>query len=133
MDARDRAAMNGGDQFDGRIVKFTSYDENDYEVEYELPGKYEVCGLCHGRGTHVNPSIDSHGLTAEDFAEDPDFAEDYFGGAYDEVCNQCHGKRVETVVDRDTCDPELLKKYDQYLDDQYDAEQERYWQQRLGY
>ena len=59
--------------------------------------KYVVCPVCDGEGTTVNPNIDAHGLTAEDFAEDPDFAEDYASGAYDQPCAACHGKRVITA------------------------------------
>jgi hypothetical protein len=53
-----------------------------------------VCPVCKGEGTTVNPNIDAHGLTAEDFREDPDFAEEYMSGAYDIVCNGCVGMRV---------------------------------------
>ena len=54
--------------------------------------KYVVCDLCNGKGSHVNPSIDCGGLTAEDFEADPGFAEDYFDGTFDQQCNHCHGK-----------------------------------------
>lgn len=64
-----------------------------------VPCKFEVCNLCDGKGTHVNPSIDAGGLSAEDFAEDPDFREDYFSGMYDIPCNKCSGKRVTPVVE----------------------------------
>jgi len=57
----------------------------------EIEVKFVVCGTCDGRGSHVNPSIDAHGLTGADFAEDPDFAEEYFSGAYDQPCNECGG------------------------------------------
>lgn len=50
-----------------------------------------ICGLCRGEGTHVNPAIDSHGLTREDFDDDPDFAESYFAGHYDVPCVRCSG------------------------------------------
>jgi len=59
--------------------------------------EWEVCPTCDGRGCHVNPSIDAHGLTAEDFAEDPDFAEDYLRGKYDIHCSECRGERVVPV------------------------------------
>lgn len=65
-----------------------------------LPMRYEVCGLCRGRGETVNPSIDANGLTAEDF-EDLDFREDYCSGAYNIPCAECHGLRVVPVVDYD--------------------------------
>lgn len=53
-----------------------------------------VCPVCDGEGKTVNPSIDAHGLTDEDFREDPDFAEDYRSGIYDITCAACHGMRV---------------------------------------
>jgi cytochrome c5 len=60
-------------------------------------GNYQVCPVCEGEGKTVNPNIDANGLTAEDFAEDPDFAEDYRSGVYDITCNACHGQRVVTT------------------------------------
>lgn len=73
--------------------------DRDEEMTLRIPAKYEVCHRCEGRGTHVNPSIDGNGLTASDFADDPDFAEDYFGGRYDVRCYECNGKRVTLVPD----------------------------------
>jgi hypothetical protein len=64
-----------------------------------LPAKFKVCSLCEGKGTHTNPSIDSHGLSSDDFAEDPDFAESYFSGQYDVQCYRCNGERIIPVVD----------------------------------
>jgi hypothetical protein len=62
-----------------------------------IPVKFEVCATCRGRGSHVNPSIDSHGLSREDFENDPDFAEAYFRGDYDVPCYECDGLRVSPV------------------------------------
>lgn len=53
--------------------------------------KWQICPACEGEGCCVNPNVDAHGLTAEDFAEDPDFAENYFGGLYDQSCSACEG------------------------------------------
>jgi DNA-directed RNA polymerase subunit RPC12/RpoP len=58
--------------------------------------KYMVCPVCGGEGKTINPNIDAHGLTAEDFRDDPDFAEDYRSGLYDVTCGACCGKRVIT-------------------------------------
>jgi hypothetical protein len=58
--------------------------------------KYQVCPVCDGEGKTVNPNIDAHGLTREDFDEDPDFAEDYMSGRYDITCAACNGLRVIT-------------------------------------
>ena len=61
--------------------------------------KFEVCPRCNGEGKHVNPAIDSHGLSREDFDADPDFEEDYFSGVYDVECYECKGLRVVKVPD----------------------------------
>ena len=67
----------------------------------EIPATYEVCGTCEGKGSHVNPSIDAHGLTANDFYDDPDFREEYFSGRYDVACYECKGKRVVPEFTKD--------------------------------
>ena len=83
------------------VVRF-ALDDRDFE----LPFRWEVCGTCRGKGRHVNPAIDAdHGITPEEFAEDPDFAEDYFSGVYDVPCSECGGRRVVPEL-RDPC-PEL--------------------------
>jgi hypothetical protein len=55
---------------------------------------FVVCTTCRGRGAYVNPSIDSNGLTREDFEDDPDFEEDYRSGVFDIECGHCEGHKV---------------------------------------
>lgn len=57
----------------------------------EVKVKWMICPVCDGDGTTVNPDIDAHGLTAEDFDEDPDFKEEYLSGTYDIPCRACGG------------------------------------------
>ena len=71
------------------------FEDQEEPAVMEIPFVWAVCGTCDGKGRHVNPNIDRQGLTREDFDEDPDFAEDYFNGFYDQPCNQCGGSRVE--------------------------------------
>ncbi len=106
------------------------YDDDD--IEREIPTRWDVCPVCDGKGSHVNPSIDCNGLTAEDFAEDPDFAEEYFAGTYDQPCNRCGGRTTVRVVDRDSCEAELLAAYDADEQARYDAEAERLAEIRAG-
>lgn len=73
--------------------------------------KWSICPVCDGEGSHVNPNIDSHGLSAEDFRDDPDFAESYFRGDYDEQCRTCHG--TGKVEDIDKVYEELTDHADQ--------------------
>ena len=65
--------------------------------EFDVPAKFDVCGTCDGKGSHVNPGIDSNGITSDEMWQDPEFAEDYFRGVYDVPCYECHGRRVIAV------------------------------------
>jgi len=106
-------------------------EQGDEEVEEEvaLPTKYEVCGRCEGKGTHVNPNIDGHGISQEEWDGpnwDQEEQEAYMSGRYDVSCYECHGTRVVKVVDWDyleQSDPKLSAAYIAHLDD--DAEYER--------
>ena len=75
------------------------------EIEGEIiPSTVKVCFTCQGRGSHVNPDIDSHGITASEMSElGEDFQESYFSGVYDVDCAQCKGNKVIAVVDHNAC------------------------------
>jgi excinuclease UvrABC ATPase subunit len=104
MDRREARYPNINFDAKKNTVTLTIMDDDGDEVETSFPAKFEVCPTCEGRGSHVNPSIDSEGISEDDFAEDPEFRENYFGGMYDQQCNECHGLRVVPAVDRDACD-----------------------------
>lgn len=113
--AGERAADSPIRRIDtGRMLALVVLEGDDGEEEHEVPVRFEVCSTCAGKGTHVNPSIDAGGLTAEDFAEDPDFADSYLDGHYDVGCYGCGGERVVPVIDTDRADPEIVKRIDQY-------------------
>ena len=98
MDRRDLAHSNRWwDSVHGRIafMKDWSREEEDGEPGVlEIECKFEVCPTCDGRGSYVNPNIDRHGLSREDFDEDPEFFEEYRSGMYDQECGHCKGMRV---------------------------------------
>ena len=73
--------------------------ETDGDAVMVLPVRFEVCARCEGRGKHVNPAVDGHGISQEEFEQDPDFEENYFAGVYDVTCEECDGLRVIEVVD----------------------------------
>lgn len=98
-------------------------DDDGEPVVIELPVEFEVCWQCSGSGTHVDPAIDGHGLTHDDFADDPDFAEAYFNGAYDVQCYECGGRNVVPVVVEDPKklneqQKVWLKMYHDYCDEE---------------
>ncbi len=89
-------------------------EEVDFEEEVELPGKYEVCGRCRGKGSHTNPSIDSHGISQEEWFGpdwDDESREMYMSGGYDVACLECDGKRVVLEIDEEKIAPDLLAEY----------------------
>ncbi len=93
-------------------------DEDGCDSEIKLPTKWEVCGVCSGRGTHVDPAIDCCGLSAEDFNDDPEFLDDYFNGQYDQRCNRCGGRTTIEVVDLDDMNEVHREAYEQQLRDE---------------
>lgn len=109
-------------------IKF--YDEDGEEVE--AIAKYEVCWNCGGNGKTVNPAIDGHGLTAHDFAEDPDFAEAYFSGIYDVPCGECGGKRVVPVIDEDQNPGSVVNAYWNYVNEMAAWHSEMEAERRMG-
>jgi hypothetical protein len=96
MDRRETAFDPFRGSFNEKTMQATLTDYA-LDVEVSIRCEYEVCDVCDGRGTHVNPAIDAQGLTRADFDEDPDFEEAYFAGAYDVACARCDGRRVIPV------------------------------------
>lgn len=121
MDRRERN-LKWYHHFDEK--RMTATIEGGDGEDVEVPVVFEVCGTCDGKGSHVNPSIDSNGLSREDFDEDPDFAEAYFEGRYDVQCNECDGRRVVPVVDEARASMEQVKYVHDKIeaDAQYEAE-----------
>ena len=107
-------------------------DDDGEEESVTVALKYEACPTCEGKGKHVNPSIDCDGLTAKDFAEDPDFRAEYMSGRYDVTCYGCKGKRVVLDLDRDNIDAAVLARIDSMLEDRAHGEWERAAERRMG-
>jgi hypothetical protein len=97
------------------VLYCTDADGND--IEKPLPTTWAVCDVCNGNGSHVNPSIDCGGLSAEDFADDPEFAEEYMAGTYDQTCNRCQGRTTVRAVNWDALSEDEAKAYQKQLDE----------------
>lgn len=80
-------------------IKYTT--KSGRTLTRKLPAKFAVCQECHGKGSHLVKGMRGAVYTWEDFAEDPEFQEDYFGGAYDVPCETCHGQRVVPEPERE--------------------------------
>jgi len=91
--------------------------ESEIENEGRAPDTQKVvCSSCHGHGKYVNPAIDSHGISVDEFYEDPEFAGAYMSGVYDVRCDECQG---ENVVD-EFSDPEVQDRWMDWLNSMYE-------------
>jgi RecJ-like exonuclease len=104
------------------------------EVEHTLPSRFEVCGLCEGRGTScAHVECDGGGFTSSEWAEqDEEFREDYLAGRYDRPCPSCKGLRVVSVIDEDRCDAGLLAAYREEQEDEAAYQAECAAERRMG-
>jgi hypothetical protein len=95
--------------------------------------RYEVCPTCDGRGKHVNPSIDAHGIPQRRFDRDPQFAREYHSGMYDQACNECDGERVVPRPDpRGSDEEEVYEEYMSRLEAKRDHMRERAAERAMG-
>ena len=137
MDRRDqdRKWYHHFDEKRMMIVVTEGSSEDDAEGEprepFEVPAVFDLCGTCDGKGTHVNPSIDAHGISREEFDEDPDFRDDYFLGRFDVQCNECGGRRVVPVI-AESCPAELKAKAEKWEQEFYDYQRECEAERRMG-
>lgn len=102
----------------------------DFDEELEetvirwFPATAGVCELCQGSGKMVYPAIDSHGLTVQDFDDDPEFADDYRAGNYDVACSRCSGMRIElyaAIADEEfeELEAKAQAQFNEWRDDQF--------------
>lgn len=56
-----------------------------------MSAKWIICPNCGGDGKVLHDAIRYEAITREDFAEDPDFEDQYFGGGLDVQCPTCWG------------------------------------------
>lgn len=93
---------------------------------------WEVCPTCNGKGKHTNPSIDAHGISSDEFAEDPDFAEDYHRGIYDVPCYECKGRTTSLGIDLKNTSAETLKYIEDWFRDEASYRAEVAAERRMG-
>lgn len=91
-----------------------------------------VCPMCNGGSTVVNPSIDSGGISMEQFDEDPDFAEDYFRGTYDIKCPECNGRTTVEEVNFDLLPEQLVEAINDWYQDEANDHAEHMAEMRMG-
>ena len=99
---------------------------------YTPPSAWDLCPMCQGDGTVVNPSIDSNGLTYSDFGDDPDFCDDYMEGRYDITCPECRGRTTVRAIDWDSVPEGVRKEFFDWKQAESDSYAERLAEIRMG-
>ncbi len=93
-------------------VRSSAFGFNEVVRRFAVKTNRELCWLCNGDGKHVNPSIDSNGITGAEMHElGDDFRRSYMSGVYDVTCNECHGRRWVLDMDPDRSDPESVEAW----------------------
>jgi hypothetical protein len=143
MDYRDVAAhrrrwYKSLDERRMSVVAEIGWEEEDgsyIEDEVEVFVEYDVCPTCDGVGHYVNPSIDSHGISEDEwYGEwDEDEREHYMSGGYDIPCNECGGTRVVPIIDTTRNSKELVERVNNYIDELYYSARERAYEIEMDY
>ena len=120
------------------VIAEIAYEDDDgeyIEEEVEIFVKYDVCPTCDGVGHYVNPSIDSHGISEDEWCGewDEDEREGYLSGRYDITCGECNGNRIVPVVDEDRNSKELVDRVNNYIDELYCSAREQLHEREMGY
>lgn len=114
---------------------------NRDQIDISFPARWAICPVCEGNATttrHIE--CDGGGFTSSEFAdccrEDEDFAEKYFGGAYDRPCPDCNGLGRIHVIDEDAVtgwrERILLKAFHTQERDSRDIDSIHAAERRLG-
>ena len=121
--------------FDEDMVDEHNIEEpdNQIESEYIITTTNKLCHMCGGDGTVVNPSIDAGGLTSDDFAEDPDFYDDYRSRVYDISCPECKGNKVIKDPNMKDLPKHVIKIIEECEADAYDDARTRAAELAYGY
>ena len=122
MDRRDYMAQFGKEIEEGFDVAEMVWvvvmeDDDGLEETVKLPARYVVCGTCDGKGKHVNPSIDSHGIGEEEWDRDwsHEDKENYHSGMYDIQCNECKGRTTTPSINHELVTKSMNKKWQEAL------------------
>jgi hypothetical protein len=129
MDWRDHGYLPAGWRADNAKRVLIGPDDNDEEVTVNCD--FTVCDGCKGTGSCVNPNIDRHGISSQEWNEewDADEREQYRSGAYDITCPRCNGLRVVLTPQEDDPNRQVLENA--FRDEShYRAEQEA--ERRMG-
>lgn len=109
------------------IARFDQYLEAEHEDLPALRTRNEVCSRCRGEGELGGyPGV----YTQDDFDEDPDFFDDYI--EHRRTCEDCNGRRVTRVVDREASHPDTLSTWDEWCQDMWEMNRIYEMERRMG-
>ena len=104
----------------------------------KLPATVDWCPCCNGSGYRSKYDVEGYDINEmmyEDGVLDREFAEDYFGGKTDVVCNECEGTKIQNIVDYDSCnevEKEIVKHNQQAYRDEAEDRAYSDMERRMG-
>lgn len=116
------------------VMEYDGDDPDDVPVGPLVLYKI-VCPDCDGKGTTWlgRPAHDAIVFTGDEWNEmDYEERDDWMGGFYDGICPECNGKNVVDEVNRDHTSPEVLKAWDEWINDYYDMRAAERMERMMG-
>jgi len=102
-----------------------------------LPFIFDVCPTCQGKGSYVNPNIDSHGICSDEWSSwSCEEQEGYLNGYYDITCAECNGQRVVPIIDKtylNESEKIFVKMIEKKRSEEYKEAVERQREFEMGY
>ena len=102
-----------------------------------LPFIFDVCPTCNGKGSYVNPDIDSNGITEGEWENwSYEEQEEYLSGYYDITCAECNGQRVVPIIDKtylSEAEKVFVKMVEKKREEEYKDAVERQREFEMGY
>ena len=110
-------------KIDARIWSICEETGEEVKITVEMPARWVVCEECQGSGTELYGSLKGHAFTMDEMNEDPEFRENYFGGAYDVQCSRCKGRTTVPALYR-----EGMTDEQKAMMETHDRIDEAYWE-----
>jgi len=114
-------------------VENSEHGTDEDFIETTLSAKYEICTRCRGKGSHTNPSIDGHGISADEWngpGWDDESRDMYLSGGYNVGCEAACDNGKVLIIDLAALTTDQTKLVEEYLEGVDESEREAAYDRR---